>query len=147
MPLTQGVEKNMLTDPILKALVNLAETEGTSITITLWVNGLVISGKVISHTEYQVAMADLVAALVFTMPQGLETLGQEKREKIQAALTSEVSHPDSDEVTYIHLSDVQQHVGATRLEFSNICWRGRIASVDGFFLGSIVPPKQAQSWA
>lgn len=122
-------------DPVLQIFTNLANKSGLSFGITLMVDGLVISGFLISATEYYEGVSESWGA---AWPQ------QELRESMQALLAklkeNATPSPGNEyEAQHIHLRAAQifSSNGGTIPSRSAMFWRGRLRSVDGWWFGNL----------
>jgi hypothetical protein len=133
-------------DDLFERLVHLTNTTDLEIGVTLHVNGLMVTGKLISGTTYwsssarelrerSVGSRDLVEAMAHSM----ENLAAEYRE----TLGNEVqSHPMSG---FVHLKDARTVTAKGALPRAGAFWRGRLDCIDGFTLGELGPPASLEN--
>jgi hypothetical protein len=101
--------------------VRIANEHNKDNGITLSVGGAVISGILISDRQYFEQLA------IETHTEAFSSLGDYKPENIEHI-----------PLNYIHLKDAKIINGATAIPSSGgRLWRGKIASVDGFSLGTL----------
>lgn len=121
-------------DNTLEYFVKASNKHGFSLDISLNVNGAVISGTMISAKEYFDYLSE-------TFEEGSE-VAQALSE--QFSLASEASESNGEaEAHFIHLKNTKIYCGDNKSTPSKgkIFWRGKIAEVDGFFLGKISDAK------
>ena len=126
-------EKGLPGDPLLKTILATANKENITLGITLNVEGMIISGILISSKEYYEGLAqqlkepsdrketnNLTKTLVNIINQYIAQEGQ--------ALTQD----------YIHLKDARFHYASQDIApiDQGVWWRGKLSSVDGFTLGT-----------
>lgn len=117
-------------DQLLSVFVNIANKEGTSVGVTLWVGGSVISGMLASPETY----IDRVASEVEEGgSDGLASLGSALRQLMLDGSPDTDDDPLAPGPTAIHLID------ATVLDSNNwntlSAWRGRLTAVDAWTFG------------
>lgn len=131
-------------DKYLKALVdNLEKSERTDlkIGITLMVEGLMVTGELISSTEYFTKFVALFSASSFWSDEDKKTIQDHySAEGLEAS--SKGSFTKNYVNDYIHLrnaSVIMSPSGAVpaKESIANTLWRGRLDSVSGFILGSL----------
>lgn len=127
-------------DDFLTALINIVnETKGLSFDITINVQGTTISGNLISYETYLRELSDN-----FSKANGDEKVGKVFSDQfsrlaevvatspLSEGTENETEKPDSN---YVHLRNARiVHINGDFI--TNTVWRGKIESVDGFFLGS-----------
>lgn len=118
-------------DFFLSLLLSFADGVA-NLPVTLLVKGLLVSGSLITDKEYLESFADgsvhktihdVIAKGELKMPPEDELKKAEDESKKKA-------------VTHIHLRDAKVLCGG-HLPISVGLWRGRIDSIDGFFLGNL----------
>lgn len=121
-------------DFLLQHLVTIANNTGLSMGVTLIVGGGIISGQLIGGKEY----FELLKASMLSSTSNVEGVGEafgqifEEYSKIYTAPPEEKNLP-----TFIHLKQAMIFSpGQTPIPSNGLLWRGRIASVAGFSLGS-----------
>jgi hypothetical protein len=142
MPTTSeaAAATHLAPDELFERLVHLTNTTDLEIGVTLHVNGLVITGKLISGATYwsssardlrerSVGSRDLVDA----MAQSMEKLAVEYRDTLAEEADS---HPMT---AFVHLKDARTVTPKGGIPRSGAFWRGRLASIDGFTLGELGP--------
>jgi hypothetical protein len=126
----QPLGRNYQIDPVLIAVILEAEARETDgsvpaeekgIHIILTVGGLLVTGQLIGRSSWANAQADT------------------SEESSKDGATAETPSPPSDERKYIHLKDARFYSGGRTVpsEGDGFYWRGRVAAVDGFALGSL----------
>ncbi|MFY4776283.1 gas vesicle accessory protein GvpU [Metabacillus sp. RGM 3146] len=125
MSQSQGTE---LFDPILEAYIVAANHDDFTLDITLSVNGLLVSGTLISAWEY----FDKLSAL---FEKGT-SISRDLSERFKKA--SELGR-NSNSTAFIHLKDTRIFCGDENPTPSGsvFLWRGKLDQVDGFFIGKI----------
>jgi len=127
------------TDWFLQKLVSLANTMGLSFGVTLFVEGVMISGMLVSGKRYFEAFADEFSS---NYP-GDDEAKEEVRGGI-ASHTAIYAGDDSDNEPpppqYIHLVDARCFAPGGQPIPTNrgVLWRGRINAVSGFNLGTLM---------
>ena len=127
------------TDWFLQKLVSLANTMGLSFGVTLFVEGAMISGMLVSGKRY---FEDFADAFSSNYPGDDET-----KEDVRAGFASHTAIYAGDDSgdeppppQYIHLVDARcfapggQPIPTDR----GVLWRGKINAVSGFNLGTLV---------
>jgi hypothetical protein len=109
-------------DIILESLIDFVTAEGSGIPITLQVGGLLISGLLISEELYFKHAFISLENKISTFPKLSE---------------SSQSFP----YAFIHLADTRITSGGSTIPQGEygVYWRGKLESVDGFFLRNLVP--------
>ncbi len=131
------------TDWFLQKFVSLANTIGLSCGITLFVEGAMISGMLVSGKRYFEAFADEFSS---NYPGD-----DEAKEEVRAGIASHTAiyaDDESDDESdneppppqYIHLVDARYFAPGGQPIPTNrgVLWRGRINAVSGFNLGTLM---------
>jgi hypothetical protein len=111
-------------DRYLQSFIQVAETQGFGVTLTM--NGVVITGDVVSRDDYLQGITD-------------SSMSSWRGEKIESEPLTAVKemfgiegNDDSEELpTYVHLKDAKIMLGGIG-PVPGGWWRGRLESVDGF---------------
>lgn len=121
-------------DSILEFFVQAANKQDFTLDITLNVKGAVVTGTMVSAKEYFDSMSE-------TFEEGNE-IAQTLSEQLSKAGDAVESNGTS-EAHFIHLKNTKIYCGDSKSTPSKgkIFWRGKIAEVDGFFLGKISDAK------
>ncbi len=137
-------EQMMSQDWLLEMLVALVDAQSVSINITLSVGGSLVSGKLVSGKEYFNSFADQVSS-------GFKDMGvSEATAKVmreQLAQPGEVFHGESTDSklktkpSYLHLKNARVISGNASYASQSTWYRGRLSTVEGFFLGEAIPNK------
>jgi hypothetical protein len=125
-----AVEMDSEKDHFLQDLVfqtNVFPTNETP--ITLLVGGVFISGVLIAGDEYFRLTADLMSSEGKQVHKHVLSFGSGYTEDREA----DKVNPDT---TFIHLKECSYSKGFGLMKLNNL-WRGRISTVDGFFLGTL----------
>ncbi|WP_409293694.1 gas vesicle accessory protein GvpU [Peribacillus sp. SCS-26] len=124
-------------DSILEFLVQAANKHDFELDITLNVKGAVITGTMISAKEYFSSLSE-------TFEDGNE-IAQAISE--QMAQAGESSQNDNSEANFIHMKESKVYCGDSKPTPSKgkILWRGKLAEIDGFFLGKIYDSSEKDS--
>ena len=138
-------------DWFLQELVRLANDHpgGVSLPVTLCVNGLLVSGVLISGQAYFEGFADTLATAVTNASDDARWKIREMfahygsfYKKTRDGDAPQVAPENRDAPEFIHLVNAQFFVGSSLIPTDQkIWWRGRIAEVDGFILGVLGPPR------
>ncbi|APC47940.1 gas vesicle protein GvpU [Virgibacillus halodenitrificans] len=121
-------------DNILEFFVTAANKHDFELDISLLVHGAIVTGTLISATEY-----------FENMSQSFED-GSDISQKVSQQLSEAGESADSgnqQEVNFIHLKNTRIYCGDSKPTPSKgeILWRGKLEEVDSFFLGRIAEPK------
>ncbi|MCJ0933248.1 gas vesicle protein GvpU [Virgibacillus halodenitrificans] len=121
-------------DNILEFFVAAANKHDFELDISLLVHGAIVTGTLISATEY-----------FDNMSQSFED-GSDISQKVSQQLSQAGESADSgnqQEVNFIHLKNTKIYCGDSKPTPSKgeILWRGKLVEVDSFFLGRIAEPK------
>jgi hypothetical protein len=125
-------------DWFLQILVNLSNTAGLGIGITLQVGGLLVSGTLSGGKEYFEAFSsDLASA--FTQDGTGESIKETFARCGEVYESSEEGKGMQDRPSYIHLRDARFFFPGSKPipTDKGIWWRGRISEVSGFVLGAL----------
>jgi hypothetical protein len=109
-------------DVILESLIDFVTADGGAIPITLQVGGLLISGLLMSEKSYFKHAFISLENKKLTFPKLSE---------------SSQSFP----CAFIHLAETRITSGGSTIPQGEygVYWRGKLESIDGFFLGNLVP--------
>jgi len=109
-------------DLLLKELTQYVNKTYHEISITIFVQGIVISGLLIPDIEY----IDTVSGEYIGVSEDLVSIFWSSRD-------------DSTKDDYIHLKNATFHSDVTPTTInSKVYWRGRLSSIDGFVVGKLV---------
>jgi len=109
-------------DRLLKELTQYVNKTLYEINITIFVQGIVISGMLIPDIEY----IDIVSGQYIGLSEDLVAISWSSRD-------------DSIKDDYIHLKNATFHSDVTPITInSKVYWRGRLSSIDGFVVGKLV---------
>lgn len=125
-------------DSTLEFFVKATNKHDFSLDITLNVNGALISGTTISAQEYFESLGE-------AFEDGNEVSQKLGEELLKAGEAAESGGDDS--IHFIHLKNTQVYLAESKGTPSKgkILWRGKLAEVDGFFLGKITESKSTGS--
>tara|TARA_B100000929_G_C15389865_1_gene380807 strand:- start:359 stop:772 length:414 start_codon:yes stop_codon:yes gene_type:complete len=122
-------------DFLLSVLVGMAES-GASMGVTLYVNGAVITGELISQKRY---VEEIVSDLRGPMESALKTHSSSVLDAISRVGDmpngSTGEEGEASEYEFVHLSGAQCFSGNNRVPSNGAPWRGKLAAIDGFMLG------------
>ena len=132
----------MSSDEILEYFVqNVEETEiSSSSNITLCMNGLIITGKIISSTSYYEKMFRFYDRLENTSTTDQSKIEawhnyKERSKQFMEQMKSKHNTEKQGSPKYIHLANVEIYPSdLLSLPFPTDLWRGKLSSVDGFSL-------------
>lgn len=130
-------------DWFLQQLIRFVNADDMSFSLTLQVGGLIVSGTVISGNKYFQEFSDQFCTAIvndeirddfrkyFSMNQDIYKGDRENNDNVPLP-------------SFIHVRNARfYHPGGDPLPSNGgILWRGRIAEVDGFFLGAFGAPTQ-----
>jgi hypothetical protein len=147
-------EDNREEDPLLRAFVKMAE-RGLESNITLSVGGMLISGTLTSYSEYLkhvsedmgvITIPEIRDAMTEVFTNAAESAQNSMREIQREEEMAESSGQEPDDAfmpAYIHLRDTRFFLpgGVSIPPQGGASWRGKIASVDGFVLGTFTPSR------
>jgi hypothetical protein len=109
-------------DRLLKELTQYVNKTYYEISITIFVQGILISGMLIPDIEY----IDIVSGQYIGVSEDLVDIFWSSRD-------------DSINDDYIHLKNATFHSDVTPITInSKVYWRGRLSSIDGFVVGKLV---------
>ncbi|MGN5883447.1 gas vesicle accessory protein GvpU [Staphylococcus simulans] len=123
------MSSNSAKDDVLESFVQAANQDDFSLDITLMINGAIVTGTLISASEYFETQSKYF--------KGGNKRSKEFSEDLAGA--SEAAESSDGEANYIHLKDVSIFLGDSKPTPSSgkITWRGNLSAVDSFFLGKI----------
>jgi hypothetical protein len=127
-------------DRLLALLVSCADEAGIEIGITLNVNGLMISGNIVSRTTFLEGTAQAIArgGSPSNTRSGLQDIFTNAAEESRHIIES--SGVVGTTPLFIHLKNAIFFPSKTSISSAQgYWWRGRLTSVDGFFLGALPP--------
>ncbi len=117
-------------DVFLRRLVNAVNRGGTAeFAVTLTVGGVVVSGVLLSGSEYHARVTENLVELAES---------DEVATALRAAIGPRDLSPEEEEaIGYIHLRDahIVHPSGALLPAGPGVLWRGRLETVDSFVLG------------
>lgn len=134
-------------DWFLQNLVHLANNQVLDMPITLHVGGVVVTGTLISGRAYFEQLSELLAGglplwlgeakedirKAFSLPADIYPRGSVEEREARGEDTR-LTNPGQ----FIHLKDARFVIGEALVPKTQpVLWRGRLASVDGWVLGSM----------
>lgn len=131
----------MPTDELLKYIIKSADETGIGSSITLSINGTIISGIIIRPKVYYDEMAEEFDNWKHVGRGGhnkerWENYKKEYKEFINRFRNKEEGEIMKDSnIDYIHLKDVK--IWKSDMSYPLPLWRGKLASIDGFCLGAL----------
>ena len=132
-------------DRLLQVLVGLANAGLLNVSITLTVGGSLVSGILIGDKQYSEEMTDAMREAV---PPSIKSAYAPIFDVLQGAgaMHSQVPGEVDLEPAYIHLKEARfLAAGIVTPADQPVLWRGRVAAVDGFFLGHLSEPEESTS--
>ncbi|MFP5300086.1 gas vesicle accessory protein GvpU [Cobetia sp. SIMBA_158] len=126
------LEKN---DVLLNLLVKMAEANVT-MSVTLNVNGIVITGNLVSQKRYyEEVISDLRKPFNSTFKE--EASGILDSLSMLGDLPNGSSSEEDESAGYefVHLSGARYFIGDSSIPVGGVPWRGKMAAIDGFTLG------------
>ncbi len=132
--LQHEVAETQLPDHILRVLVSVCNRGSLSFGITVAQGGLLISGSAVSVARFMHNMAAELEA-----KGGVDAAVLSDPLRYLALLAETPSDPSTDESDddlplFLHLEDARIRSGSAVVA-DGVRWRGRLADVDGWFLG------------
>ena len=128
-------------DGLLSILANLAEA-GYESSITLQIGGSLVCGHLISQVKWQQMFSELFRS-------GFSAKDEKLGEIISNAFKPSEAQPELREIMrcrppILHLRDAVVYLDRTGAlpHTQTVLWRGKVSSVDGFFLGTLGPEKR-----
>lgn len=124
-------------DEVLEHLIRRLEETDAGINVTLCVNGLIISGQMISSKRYFDKISNffnensIITDDSSLIERGLPYLQQVKQFMQQKGKSSE----EQNNPKYIHLDNIVMYPSDPSHPFGANVWRGKLSSVDGFSIG------------
>lgn len=124
-------------DEVLEHLIRRLEETDAGINVTLCVNGLIISGQMISSKSYFDKISNffnensIITDDSSLIERGLPYLQQVKQFMQQKGKSSE----EQNNPKYIHLDNIVMYPSDPSHPFGANVWRGKLSSVDGFSIG------------
>jgi hypothetical protein len=138
---------NNNTDEIIRYFIKQVEEIDASITITLYINGQIITGKIISYSEYLnnvLQMFKLFEDYIDSkngelMKEERSTLNRflENTDRFIQELESRNIQTQQNFNNFIHLDKVLIYSGYGQNPLISSVWRGRISSIHAFSVGKI----------
>jgi hypothetical protein len=125
---------------ILASFVNPSDV--AQITVTLNVNGVIITGTMIGMKPYYDGIAEKLIETIRSPSEEINIVVKKDLEKIFEDLKQPPSLEELEkgyDFEFIYLKNAQFHTGGDFLPHEGTYWIGKIESVDGFILGSFAP--------
>ncbi|MGH2341116.1 gas vesicle accessory protein GvpU [Segnochrobactraceae bacterium EtOH-i3] len=136
----QPVEDIYSRDWFLIELIEDLASNNIEISITISIGGSIISGMLISGRKYFEEIALAVGSKSTQKGDICDVISSVWKSKTSIYSKSENSSEDFElgEINYIHLKDARFHApGQSSMPSGKgVLWRGKISSIDGFFIGS-----------
>lgn len=141
-------------DYLLRTFVRMVDLRGLEIGITLSVGGMLISGTLTSYSEYLKLVGEgmrgspnrevggVMGEVFANLAESVQNDLVERRQEEERAESSGQELEHDFKPPYIHLRDAKFFLAADMglPTQGGALWRGKLASVDGFFFGSFTPP-------
>ncbi|WP_226668035.1 gas vesicle accessory protein GvpU [Metabacillus litoralis] len=126
-------------DAIILMFLDLVEKDGIELDLTLSINGVVVSGTLISATTYYEGVTEASKELHDgTMSKIIAKKFSDLKEEY-AKQKEEEEESESSPLTFIHLKNATYLNNGIQLppNHHGTWWRGRIASIDGFSVNDL----------
>lgn len=125
-------------DWLLEILVKLVNKSKSEIGITLQVGGFLVSGLLVSRTQYFDGFASDFSS-AFSDTEAAEDIRNSFSKFGQVQSEEEEENPNPLPPAYIHLKEAHFFMNGSKPIPDNkgIWWRGRLSEVSGFCLGSL----------
>jgi hypothetical protein len=134
-------------DSLLEHLIKFANTDALNIGITIFVNGIIVSGTLISSKRY----FDGIIHQIYQSNNNTTTSDErDPKEAIKETFSfmedirskldrKSIDQISAEEVNYIHLEDAKFYQSGLPITSEDgLFWRGKISSIDGFIFGTFV---------
>jgi hypothetical protein len=132
---------NLAPDDLFQRLVHLINTTDIEIGVTLHVNGVVVTGKLVSGTTYWASSADYLRENTTGDPGLVEAMAKSMERVARDYDETRGEDTESDTMAqFVHMRDARSVTPKGGIPRDGTFWRGRLASVDGFTLGELGPP-------
>jgi len=129
----------MSSDEVLEYLVQKTEETGIGMTVTLSMNGLIISGQIIRSKQYYEEMSNFLDSgeIKSTNEQDIKTFSNyiESYKQFIEQIKIQSQTKISGNPKYIHLSNATIQPSDSEYSIPAPLWRGKLSSVDGFSIG------------
>lgn len=123
-------------DWLLTTLVNWVNNLKFEVSITLYMKGSVISGRLISSDDFIVGF---VRSLSTDVSEGEDGEARQQLTKLFTGDVETLDGQNSPPPNYIHLRNARVFTPGQRpIPQNGVLWRGRISEVDGFSIGELV---------
>ena len=124
-------------DELLEYLIKRVEAIEAGIAVTLYVNGLIIAGNMISSKKYYDKMSTFFdETKISTDDPSLREKGREYMQQVKQFIQQKgKSREEQDNPKYIHLDNVVTYPPDPSKPFGANVWRGKLSSVDAFSIG------------
>ena len=124
-------------DEVLEYLVRILEETDTGISLTLSVNGLIISGQMISSKRYFDELSNFYNEKnLATEDPSLIEIGLPALQRVSQFLQEKGKSREGQYNTkFIHLRVVMMYPSDLEYPFPTSLWRGKLSSIDGFSIG------------
>ncbi|PKR79148.1 gas vesicle protein GvpU [Halalkalibacillus sediminis] len=121
---------NTKNDALLEQIINQVHSGELSVDVSLNVNGTLVTGTIISASEY----LDTVAGYF----SGKSDAEKKMKEKLSQG-KEQLDNQRETEINFIHLKDANffDEKGNALPSEGGVLWRGKLTQVDGYFLGKI----------
>lgn len=127
-------------DPMLRAMVAVAERSPLELGITLTIKGLIITGFMVSQETYFNSLIEGLGTI--SQDNEIKSSLQEFLSQLKDKLAQNNGSASGQvQPNFIHLRNVKIYPSEGRgmPTYGDALWRGHIDSVDGFSLGEMVP--------
>jgi hypothetical protein len=134
-------------DLLLRSLVQLADVRSEKMSITLFVQGSIVSGLLIGEKAYFEALNNALNAF---NPDGSDKDKEVIRTFLAPFQSLSTNLPDNQQeqsqwrdIEFIHLKDAKFYSGDSLVtQDKGSYWRGRLSRIDGFWLGNLSSNKK-----
>jgi hypothetical protein len=142
-------------DPLLAILVKSIDSLGAEISVTLHVNGVIISGMMCSIKSFFEEQAEMIRQLAPAGDGGFAEAFDWLAGQIEAqpstehagedAEATEIEAAGADLPDFIHLRAASVHAPGTTAVLPETLWRGRLEHVSGWSIGTFGPKPPPRS--
>ncbi|HGZ6487347.1 TPA: gas vesicle accessory protein GvpU [Vibrio parahaemolyticus] len=123
-------EPNLNVDWFLANIVANVNLSGESYGITLYCNGMIITGELISGKEYFESLSQRFASA---------SCPAEEHFVVEREYYSNLIDDNSSITTFIHMKEAKvMHINGKSIPANGCLWRGQLSHVTGFHFGTLV---------
>lgn len=130
-------------DALLRMTFGDRNNNSNSIGMTFMIDGTIVSGIAISGTEWARRMAERLLPASSSMSEGFSELTKDMEKRSTALMDTRIAEERPlPAFRFVHLRDVRVSTGVMTQEIP--LWRGQIAKMSGWTIGSSNTPEEAR---